>query len=108
MVSKLIIRGGRPLHGEVTISGAKNAATKLMVASLLTDEPVILYNTPHIGDVEITSELCRGVGTKVKLERHVMSLHTPRVDNTTVTEQSSRNRIPVLALAPLLHRAGEA
>lgn len=107
MPKKLIINGGKPLGGEVTISGAKNAVTKLMVASLLTDEPVIIYNTPHIGDVQITKEILEQVGTKAKLENHTLQLHTPKVTNTEVKEQTSKNRLSVLALGPLLHRAHE-
>lgn len=105
---KLIIRGGRPLHGEVTISGAKNSVTKLMVASLLTDEKVTLYNVPHIGDVEITREICSAVGSQIEAEDHTLTMRTPRITNTRVKEQHRKNRISVLALGPLLHRAGEA
>lgn len=108
MVKKLVITGGKPLNGEVTISGAKNAVTKMMIASILTEEPVVLYNAPHIGDVEITSEICRQIGTKLDLNNHVMNLETPIIEKTKVKELTSKNRISVLALGPLLHRSGEA
>src|SRR5687767_4044827 len=48
------IEGGAPLRGRIKASGAKNAATKQIVASLLTDEEVVLHNVPQIGDVAIT------------------------------------------------------
>ena len=53
-MSKFIIEGGQPLHGEITASGNKNAALKLLPACLLTDEPVVLHNIPAIRDVENT------------------------------------------------------
>ena len=65
---QFIIKGGYPLKGKIRLSGAKNAATKMMVASLLTDEEVILENCPDLGDVQITAELCKMVGSKIKRE----------------------------------------
>ena len=54
-----LISGGTPLHGEVSISGAKNAVTKLIIASLLTKESCLLRNVPLIGDLELTLTLSR-------------------------------------------------
>jgi UDP-N-acetylglucosamine 1-carboxyvinyltransferase len=108
MNQHLTLRGGRPLSGTVTVSGAKNAATKMMIASLLTDEPVVLDNCPQIADVEITAELVQNLGTTVERDGNTLHLHTPRITNTTVSSQSRRNRLSVLALSPLMHRAGEA
>ncbi len=96
------------MRGEVTISGAKNAATKMMIASLLTDEPVVLHNCPQIGDVEITAEICRAVGAKVTFDGSTVSLHTPKILRPAVKRLSQNNRISVLAISPLLHRAGSA
>lgn len=108
MNEHLAIRGGRPLSGRVTVSGAKNAATKMIIASLLTDEPVILDNCPDIEDVEITTELCRHLGAVITREGGSLHLHTPEIKNRTVKRQTRSNRLPILALSPLLHRAGEA
>ncbi len=96
------------MSGEVEISGAKNAATKMLIASLLTDQPVILHNCPHIGDVDITAELCKTVGAKISVKDNTITLHTPKIKNTSARRQSRRNRLSVLALAPLLFRAGKA
>ena len=52
-----LVQGGHSLKGEVLVSGAKNAATKQLVAALLSDEPVILHNVPQIGDVAATIEI---------------------------------------------------
>lgn len=108
MTKSITITGGHPLRGEVLISGAKNAATKMMIASLLTDEPVILHNCPRIGDVEITAEICRAVGAKVDFNGSTIRLHTPKVIRPAVKRLSQNNRISVLAIPALLHRTGTA
>src|SRR5690625_3241462 len=65
-MDKLRIVGGNPLHGEVTISGAKNAALPILCASLLTEEELSLSNVPELNDIQTTLRLLQqlGVGTK--------------------------------------------
>ncbi len=104
----LQIRGGQPLSGRVRVGGAKNAATKMMIASLLTDDPVVLENCPAIEDVSITAEICSHVGATTHREGTRMTLHTPKITSTRVAGLSRSNRISILALSPLLHRTGEA
>ncbi len=104
-----LIRGGNPLKGEVKAAGAKNAATKMMIASLLTDEPCILENFPDISDTAITEQLCRALGSEMSVENGVLTIQTQSIKETRVSSSSSRkNRIPILALGPLLVRVGEA
>lgn len=105
-----IIQGGKPLAGEVKIHGSKNAATKLIVASLLTDEPCVIGNAPLSADMEITAELCEKIGSRVSIDRdeHKVKIHTPEILHPIVPELSRKNRIPILALGPLLHRMGYA
>ncbi len=105
---QFIIQGGYPLKGKIRLSGTKNAATKMMVASLLTDEEVILKNCPDLGDVQITAELCEAIGGTVKRENDTLKIKTPKITNHLVKELSRKNRIPILALSPLLHRFGKA
>lgn len=105
---RFIINGGQKLNGSIKISGAKNAATKMMIASLLTPEPCVLENFPDIGDVKITEELCALVGSKIEKQENILKIHTPVVINSRVVSLSRRNRIPILALGPLLARVGEA
>ena len=105
---KFIVHGGKPLFGEVTLAGAKNAVSKMMVASLLTDEPCILENVPQIGEVDIISEFLRNIGSEITIVGSTAKIHTPEIKNSRVTELSRNNRIPILALGPLLARAGEA
>lgn len=109
-VDKFIIKGGKPLAGEIEVRGSKNAATKLMIASLLTDEPCVIENVPLSQDTDITSELCGKIGSNVELDRdlHAIKIHTPKVLHPVVPELSRKNRIPVLAIGPLLHRTGIA
>lgn len=108
-MSKLLkIRGGRPLHGEVRVAGAKNAASKMMIASLLTAEEVVLDNCPDIEEISITTEICAAVGAHVMRDGQRVSLTTPKVTSTKVAKLSRTNRISILALGPLLHRLGEA
>lgn len=67
-MEKLCIRGGTPLRGTVTISGAKNSAVALIPASILAQSPVIIDNLPHINDVSIYIEILRDLGATVELD----------------------------------------
>jgi UDP-N-acetylglucosamine 1-carboxyvinyltransferase len=62
------IRGGRPLHGSIPISGAKNAALPLMIASLLTDELLVLENVPRLADVQMLKRILGNHGVHVTVE----------------------------------------
>jgi UDP-N-acetylglucosamine 1-carboxyvinyltransferase len=109
-MDKLLIRGGRQLHGEVRISGAKNAALPELCATLLTDQPVTLSNVPRLQDVATMLTLIRNMG--VSVERG--SDGTVRVDSSKLSspeapyELVKTMRASVLALGPLLARFGEA
>ena len=109
-MQKLLIRGGRPLHGDVTVSGAKNAALPALCAALLTADPVVLTNVPHLQDVATMLKLVRNMG--VSAERHDHG--TVRIDASALTtpeapyELVKTMRASVLALGPLLARFGQA
>ncbi len=66
-MDRIQIRGGRRLTGEVRISGAKNAALPLMVASLLTDEPLTLAAVPHLTDISQLAEILAGLGVEITM-----------------------------------------
>src|SRR3989344_4100047 len=104
----LVINGEKILKGEIEIKGSKNAATKMMIASLLTDEECILENFPNIGDVETTFEICRLIGSNIKTNGSTVCLKTSEVKNSKLLSLTKKNRIPILALGPLLARASEA
>ena len=105
-----LVRGGTPLHGTVEASGGKNAATKLIVASILTGGPVRLHNIPRIGDVLTTLDVVGSLGTQVTWSQdHSVHLLTTRVESAHVPEAfSGKNRIPILLVGPLLARLGHA
>ncbi|MFA4999639.1 MAG: UDP-N-acetylglucosamine 1-carboxyvinyltransferase [Parcubacteria group bacterium] len=106
-MEKLVIRGGKKLSGSVTVKGTKNAIGKMLMASLLTKDEVILKNAPRNQETEIAMEICRNIGSEVKMEENTVTVRTSKIKNSRVTELSRRNRIPILALGPLLARAGE-
>ena len=64
-MDKLLITGGRPLAGEVRVSGAKNAALPIMCAALLTDQPLVLDNVPRLMDVRTMAKLLAQMGVEV-------------------------------------------
>ncbi|MFT5933888.1 MAG: UDP-N-acetylglucosamine 1-carboxyvinyltransferase [Hydrogenophaga sp.] len=110
-MDKLRITGGRTLRGEVTISGAKNAALPEMCATLLTDEPVHLLNVPRLHDVATMRRLLdnMGVTSQTHGERGGMSFHaTEPIRPEAPYELVKTMRASVLALGPLLARFGHA
>jgi UDP-N-acetylglucosamine 1-carboxyvinyltransferase len=105
------IKGGIPLQGEISISGAKNAALPLMTAALLSDEPVILSNMPNLADVTSMMALLdqHGVHLTQDLENKTLSLHAHNIHNTTAPYDIVRKmRASILVLGPLLARCGHA
>jgi UDP-N-acetylglucosamine 1-carboxyvinyltransferase len=103
------ITGGKPLVGEIAVAGAKNAASKMMIATLLTAEPVVLKNVPRQQETQITQEILEAVGAQIDWQsQNVLRVTTPAISSTNATSLSRKNRISILALAPLLHRTGEA
>ncbi len=109
-MDKLLIRGGHQLHGEVPVSGAKNAALPELCAALLTPEPVTLTNVPHLQDVQTMLALIRNMGVKAEraedgtVRIDAGPLNTPEAPYELVKTM----RASVLALGPLLARFGEA
>ena len=104
------IIGGNPVVGEIRCQGAKNFATKAMVASLLAPGISILTNMPKIGEVEITKYLLETSGAKVEwLDHSTLSIDATNLVASRVSMPDSRtNRIPILLLGVLLNRFGQA
>jgi UDP-N-acetylglucosamine 1-carboxyvinyltransferase len=109
-MDKLLIRGGRALHGELSISGAKNAALPELCACILTAKPVMLDNVPRLQDVATMIKLIRNMGVQVEQVNNTGL----RVDASTLSSPEApydlvkTMRASVLALGPLLARFGEA
>lgn len=105
-----IIEGGSPLRGEVQLSGAKNSITKLMVVSMLTQDPCVFFNAPRIGDSLITQAICEALGARfTELSPHVLKAQTPQISSSEIPlDLGTHNRLAIMMLAPLLHRTGRA
>ena len=110
MAESYKIIGGHKLKGEITLAGAKNAATKVIIASLLADSKSVLENIPQIGDVEVTLEICRSLGVKYKwLEKNILEIDPTVLKTHKVPlEDSGKNRVPILFFGPLLHKFHQA
>lgn len=108
--SKFIIKGGNPLNGKVKVSGAKNSATKLLVASLLTDKECTLHNSPNkISDIIITKKICEILGSEISLDGDILKTKTAKIKTHHIPEElGNLNRIAVLLAGPLLLRTGKA
>ncbi|MEK7459328.1 MAG: UDP-N-acetylglucosamine 1-carboxyvinyltransferase [Patescibacteria group bacterium] len=107
-MEKFLITGGKPLKGTVKISGAKNAASKMIIASLLTGDTVTLDNVPLQAETDIARELVTMLGATTTLDGHVLTLTTKSISGKSVMDVTRKNRLAILTLAPLLHRVGEA
>jgi UDP-N-acetylglucosamine 1-carboxyvinyltransferase len=109
-MDRILIRGGRPLTGQIPISGAKNAALPILAAGLLTEEPLILKHVPALADIDSMCRLLETLGTTVDADRTGrLDLRTPRLTSTVAAYDLVRKmRASVLVLGPLLARAGEA
>jgi UDP-N-acetylglucosamine 1-carboxyvinyltransferase len=110
--TRYIVRGGNPLQGTVFVQGAKNAALKMIAASLLAEKGrTVLRNVPAIEDVRRAVELAQAVGAVVKFheaERTLVVDASELTSSVLPAEIASRFRASVLFVPPLLHRLGEA
>jgi UDP-N-acetylglucosamine 1-carboxyvinyltransferase len=115
-MDRIVIRGGKPLHGRIPISGAKNAALTLLPCALLTDEPLTLRNLPRLADVDSFGHLLNQLGVSTTIEGarpdefgRVMTLRAANLTSTVAPYDIVRKmRASVLVLGPLVARAGEA
>ncbi len=108
-MDKLKITGGRPLQGEVQVSGAKNAALPIMCAALLSAKPLALTNVPRLRDVSTMAKLLAQMGVAVERSERGAVLHAKTITDPTATYELVKTmRASVLVLGPLLARCGEA
>ncbi len=108
----IIIQGGKPLHGTVKVRGAKNLATKAMVAALLGETPSLLLDVPNISDVDVVRGMLGAYGVAVTSPEDGQLLLDPtnveRAHFAEIDALAGSSRIPILFCGPLLHRLGEA
>jgi UDP-N-acetylglucosamine 1-carboxyvinyltransferase len=118
-MDRIRIVGGRPLHGEIPISGAKNAALPLMIASLLTEEPLVLHNVPRLADVAQLQRILGNHGVDVMVngkrpedrdhQGQTLTLSAAHiVDTTAPYELVSKMRASFWVIGPLVARMGQA
>ena len=117
-MKKLVITGGNKLQGSVQISGAKNAALPLMVASILTNQKLTLSNIPQVADISTMANLLSNLGIEITLEGgdedgghlgKVLSFSAATIDNPVAPyELVCKMRASILILGPLLARFGKA
>ena len=105
----LIIKGGNPLKGTVTVSGAKNAAVAILPAALLSDEPCVVDNLPDILDVKVLSHILQRMGAKAEFKHNIMAIDPRGVENQAVPYDLTRHmRASYYLLGAMLGRFGEA
>ncbi len=109
-MSRYIINGGKPLQGEVSIRGAKNASYKQIIATLLSPESSHLHNVPQISDVKITESIAKSLGSVIEhTGKHSLKIYTPTINNSVVPHGTGeKSRTSFIFSAPLLCRTGTA
>lgn len=108
-MDKLLIRGGNRLSGEITVSGAKNAALPILCAGLLTADTVQLSNVPNLQDVTTILRLLRQMGLQAEQDGDKVMLNGSAIDKLEAPyEMVKTMRASILVLGPLLARFGEA
>ena len=109
-MDKIVIDGGVPLSGDITISGAKNSAIKLMALPLLTDEPIVLSNMPNLRDTRSMGELLTHLGVTVERQKpDTLFMHAPDLTSTEAPYDLVRKmRASFNVLGPILARAHKA
>jgi len=108
-MGRFIIEGGNPIGGVFYPLGNKNAVLPMLVASVLTDQPVILHNVPHIQDVLVMLELLSALGVSVRHEGHTVELCAAALKGMELPEALCRRvRTSILLAGPLTARLGRA
>lgn len=109
IVDKLIIKGGKKLKGEVTVSGSKNAALPIFVSTILAPGCNVIGNVPFLRDINTTIKVLESLGASVEGDGHVVSINTLGINSHEATYDLVRTmRASVLVLGPLLARFGKA
>jgi UDP-N-acetylglucosamine 1-carboxyvinyltransferase len=109
-MDKMVIRGGVPLSGAVELSGSKNAALPIMMASVLTDEPLVIRNVPRLRDVATAMDLLMGLGVAARWTgEHQVELDARGLNSHDAPYELVKTmRASFVALGPLLARCGRA
>ncbi len=107
-MDKIVVRGGKPLHGNVTISGAKNAALPVLTAALLTEETCTFSNMPDLVDIQTTYKLLRNMGVEIE-GNSTVQISAEKITNSEAPYDLVKTmRASILVLGPLVARMGKA
>src|SRR4249920_1675018 len=107
-MDRIRIVGGRPLNGTIPISGAKNAALPLMIASMLTDQTLILDNVPRLADVNLLQQILSNHGVDMMVPGKRPGESQQNGDTIAPYDLVSKMRASFWVIAPLVARMGEA
>jgi UDP-N-acetylglucosamine 1-carboxyvinyltransferase len=107
-MESFLIKGGVPLHGEVEISGSKNAALPIMAATLLTDEPCVVRRVPDLSDTRFMVKILESLGAKVKFENGTLTVHAKKIKGYADYDLVRKMRGSICIAGPLLARLHKA
>lgn len=108
-MKSFIVRGGKRLTGEISVSGSKNISLKFITASLLTSEEVIIENVPRISDLETLLEIVENLGVKISFNDHTLVIQALNISDYEIPlEAGARIRASSMLISPLLVRLGKA
>src|SRR6266567_8765497 len=107
-MDSLSIKGGAPLRGEVTISGAKNAVLPIMAATLLTAEPCVIRRVPNLTDVTFMGQILTSLGAKVKFNSDTVTVEAARIKGVGDYDLIRKMRGSICILGPLIGRLRRA
>jgi len=109
MMNQLLIKGGKPLRGEVTIQGAKNSVLPILAATLLTRQQVILRNCPRLRDVDASVRILRSLGCEARWQGNCLVVDTVGMTGCAVSETLMREmRSSAIFLGAILARCAQA
>jgi UDP-N-acetylglucosamine 1-carboxyvinyltransferase len=107
-MDSLLIKGGVPLHGEVTVSGAKNAVLPIMAATLLTTEPCVIRRVPNLSDVKFMGQILASLGAEVRFEGDTFHVRAKKLRGVGDYDLIRKMRGSICIMGPLLGRLKKA
>src|SRR5512138_704022 len=107
-MESLLIKGGVPLHGEVAISGSKNAVLPIMAATLLTSEPCIIRRVPNLTDVRFMGQILSWLGAQVKFDGDSVRVQARKIKGAGDYDLVRKMRGSICIMGPLLGRLSHA
>jgi UDP-N-acetylglucosamine 1-carboxyvinyltransferase len=107
-MESLLIKGGVPLHGDVIISGAKNAVLPLMAATLLTREPCVIRRVPNLSDVRFMGQILQYLGATVKFDGDTVRIQAKKIKGEGDYDLVRKMRGSICIMGPLLGRLKKA